>query len=75
MMTVSFRLTIGLEYLDQVVEHVFLWVRVTPEHGQLWEDVVDLLGHGHVGQQHELLDQLVAVTVFVQLVALQTARL
>ena len=41
------------------------------EDGQVGEAAVDLLGHGDVGQQHELLNQLVALPTIVQTVALE----
>ena len=44
---------------------------MTPQHCQLGEGLEDLLGHAHVGQEHELLDQPVAVTVLVERVALR----
>ena len=44
------------------------------QQGQVWEGRVQLLCHGHVGQQHELLDQPVAVPVLVQPVTLQLEK-
>ena len=39
----------------------YLGWRVSPEEGEGREGGMDPLGHGHVGQQHELLDQLVGL--------------
>ena len=41
----------------------YLGWRVSPEEGEGREGGMDPLGHGHVGQQHELLDQLVGLVV------------
>ena len=54
------------ELLHNLVEHVHLGVGVSPEDGGLGEGGVDPPGHRHVGQQHELLDHLVAGAVLVQ---------
>ena len=43
--------------LLQVVHHLALWWRVASQQGLLGEGAVDVVGGGHVGQQHELLHQ------------------
>lgn len=53
-----------------MVHEEFLWGRMRSEDGQIGEGVVDLGGNGYVGQQHELLNQFVAVTVLVEAIAL-----
>lgn len=43
--------------LLQVVHHLALRRRVSPEEGQLWVRAEDLMSHRHVRQQHELFHQ------------------
>ena len=43
--------------LLQLVHHLGLGRGVAAQHGLLGERAVDLMGHRHVGQQHELLHQ------------------
>ena len=53
---------LGLGGFDERVKVGGGWRRVPPETGTVGELLLDLLGHGDVGQQHELLNHRVGLS-------------